>query len=117
MNPLNLSNKTYDFLKPVVLVLLPALATLYPALAEVWGWGMVTEVVVSITAFDTFLGTILGVSSKQYNRSDEKYDGAIVRHVTEEGKKVFTLEIGTDPDEIQNMESILFKVVDSEKPS
>lgn len=61
-----LSNKQYDILKWVALVLLPALGTLYFALAGIWGFPYGEQIVGTITAIDTFLGVILGISSKQY---------------------------------------------------
>ena len=60
------SNKVYDILKQIALIVLPALATLYGALAKTWGWPFVEEIVCTITAFDTFLGALLGISNHQY---------------------------------------------------
>lgn len=64
------SNKTYDFLKWVAQYLLPAAGTLYFALAGIWGFSYGEQVVGTITAVDTFLGVILGISTIQYNKSD-----------------------------------------------
>ena len=64
------SNKTYDFLKWVAQYLLPAAGTLYFALAGIWGFPYGEQVVGTITAIDTFLGVILGISTIQYNKSD-----------------------------------------------
>ena len=61
------SNKVYDVLKWVAQILLPALATLYFALAKVWNLPYSEQVVGTITAIDTFLGVILGLSSKAYS--------------------------------------------------
>lgn len=61
-----MSNKTYDILKWIAQILLPALATLYFALAGIWGFPYGEEIVGSITAFDTFLGVVLGISSLNY---------------------------------------------------
>ncbi len=63
---MKLSNRTYDFLKWIALIVLPALATLYGALAPTWGWPFAEEIVYTITAVDTFLGTLLGISNLQY---------------------------------------------------
>lgn len=64
-----MSNKTYDVLKWVALVVLPAVATLYATLSIVWGWSYSEEIVATITAIDTFIGAVLGVSSEKYKRS------------------------------------------------
>ena len=63
-----MSNKLYDTLKWVAMVLLPALGTLYFALAGIWGLPMGEQVVGTITAVDTFLGVALGISATQYNK-------------------------------------------------
>ena len=62
-----LSNRTYDILKWVALVFLPALATLYFALAGIWNFPYGEQIVGTITAIDTFLGVLLGVSSMKYD--------------------------------------------------
>lgn len=65
-----LNNKTYDILKWVALVLLPAIGTLYFALAGIWGLPYGEQIVGTITAIDTFLGVILGISTVQYNKKE-----------------------------------------------
>ena len=65
---MTLSNKMYDVLKWIAQYLLPALATLYFAVATIWSLPYVGEVVGTITAIDTFLGVILGISASQYNK-------------------------------------------------
>lgn len=66
---MNLSNKMYDMLKWVAQYLLPALGTLYFALAGIWGFPYGEEVVGTITAVDTFLGVLLGISTNYYNKT------------------------------------------------
>lgn len=61
------SNKTYDILKWVAQILLPALGTLYFALASLWGFPYGEQVVGTITAIDAFLGALLGISSSNYH--------------------------------------------------
>ena len=65
-----MSNKTYDILKWVAQYLLPALATLYFAVAQIWGLPYGEEVVGTITAVDTFLGVLLGISTANYNKQN-----------------------------------------------
>ena len=62
-----MSNKTYDILKWIAQILLPAIATLYFAIAQLWGLPYAEEIVGTITAIDAFLGAILGISTKLYN--------------------------------------------------
>lgn len=54
MKNLILSDKTYNLLKWVALILLPALGTLYFALASIWGLPFGEQIVGTITAIDTF---------------------------------------------------------------
>lgn len=65
---MKISNKTYDVLKWVALYLLPALGTLYFAIASIWGLPAGDKVVGTITALDTFLGVLLGISTSQYKK-------------------------------------------------
>lgn len=64
------SNKTYDVLKWIAMYVLPALGTLYFALAGIWGLPYGEQVVGTITAVDTFIGVLLGISSSNYNKED-----------------------------------------------
>ena len=63
-----MSNKAYDILKWSAMYLLSALGTLYFALASIWGLPYGEQIVGTITAIDTFLGVILGISSVKYNK-------------------------------------------------
>jgi len=72
------SNKVYNALKQVAQVWLPAGGTLYFALAQIWGLPAAEEVSGTVLAVDTFLGIVLGLSTKSYNNSPEKYDGTFV---------------------------------------
>lgn len=63
---MELSNKTYDALKWIAMIALPALGTLYFALAGIWGLPCGEQAVGTITALDTCLGALLGISSASY---------------------------------------------------
>lgn len=65
----SIPDKMYDILKAVAMVILPAIGTLYFALAGIWGWPYGEQIVGSITAIDTFIGVVLGISSMQYKKS------------------------------------------------
>lgn len=69
MRNLILNDKTYSLLKWVALILLPALGTLYFALAGIWGLPFGEQIVGTITAIDTFLGAILGISTSNYKKN------------------------------------------------
>lgn len=67
-----MSNKTYDILKWVALVVLPALITFYGVVGTTLHIPYTQETITIASAFDTFLGTILGISSVNYNKKEEK---------------------------------------------
>ena len=62
-----LNNKTYDVLKWVALVLIPAVGALYFGLSQIWGFPYGEEIVGTLTLIDTFLGALLGISTVNYN--------------------------------------------------
>lgn len=66
------SNKTYDILKYIAQIVLPALGTLYFALASIWGLPYGEQIVGTITAIDAFLGALLGISTAKYNKEELK---------------------------------------------
>ena len=69
-----MSNKVYDILKFIAQIVLPALGTLYFALASIWRLPYGEQIVGTITAVDAFLGAVLKISTYQYERrqTDEK---------------------------------------------
>lgn len=67
---MKLSNKVYDVLKYIALIVLPAIGTLYFALAGIWGFPYGEQIVGTITAVDAFLGAVLGISSVQYKKEE-----------------------------------------------
>ena len=66
---MKMSNKVYDVLKWIAMYFLPAIGTLYFALSGIWNLPYGEQVVGTITAVDTFLGVILGISNAQYNKN------------------------------------------------
>lgn len=70
---MKMNNKTYDVLKWIAQFLFPAAGTLYFALAGIWSLPYGEQIVGTITAVDTFLGVLLGISAAKYN----KVNGAV----------------------------------------
>ena len=66
-----MSNKTYDILKNIALMVLPALATLVLTIAQIWHLPYGQEVAATITAIDVFLGAVLKISSNNYAKKTE----------------------------------------------
>lgn len=107
MFPMN--NKTYDILKWVAQIALPALGTLYFALSGIWGFPYGEQIVGTITAIDAFLGTILKVSSDHYDG-----DGSLIVDTSDPFKDVYSIAIEDYPDILAEKEQVLLKV---EKPA
>lgn len=108
MNP-----KLYDYLKFIAQVLLPALGTLYVALAALWGLPNPEAVSGTVLAVDTALGTLLHLSSTAYKNSDDKYDGAVVVSPTPNGGKNFELQLNKGVDDLERLDEqkeLLFRV-------
>lgn len=63
-----MSDKMYDCLKFIAQILLPAIGTLYFALASIWCLPYAEQIVGTITCVDAFLGTVLGISTSIYEK-------------------------------------------------
>lgn len=66
---MRMESKTYDILKYVAQILLPAIATLYFSVSQIWGLPYGEQIVGTLTAVDAFLGVCLGISSDNYHKS------------------------------------------------
>ena len=63
---MKLTNKTYDILKWIALCVLPSVATFYFVLSGIWGFPYGEQIVGTITAIETLLGALLGISNANY---------------------------------------------------
>ncbi|MBQ1754116.1 MAG: phage holin [Bacteroidales bacterium] len=68
---MKLSNKTYDLLRWIADMVLPALGTLYFALAGIWNFPYGEQIVGTITAIVAFLDVVLGISKRNYLKEQE----------------------------------------------
>jgi hypothetical protein len=69
---MKMNNNVYDVLKWIALILLPALGTFYFALAGIWNFPYAEQVVGTITAVDTLLGALLGISNANYKKANQE---------------------------------------------
>jgi hypothetical protein len=67
-----LQNKTYDILKWIALICIPALATFYVALAGVWGWPYADQISKTANALTMLIGALIGISTAEYRKTDEE---------------------------------------------
>jgi putative holin Dp-1 len=106
---MTITGKTYDTLKWIAQVALPALGTLYFALAGIWGLPAAEQVVGTIVAVDTFLGVVLHISSNNFTANTAK--GVLNMETTPEGKLVYNLELNGDPqEELEGKDRVIFDV-------
>lgn len=68
---MKMSNETYDALKFIAQIVLPALGTLYFALAGIWGLPYGEQIVGTVTAVDAFLGAVLKISTDAYYKGGQ----------------------------------------------
>lgn len=66
-----MNNKTYDVLKWIAQIVLPALGALYFGLSRIWGLPYGEQIVGTITVVDTFLGALLGISAAEYRKLED----------------------------------------------
>ena len=105
-----LSNRVYDVLTKVVQLVMPAFATLYLTLASLWGFPNPEAVAATTAALATFFGVLITISRKSYVSTGAKYSGAINIATSEDGNKMFTLELDGDPLALEDMSDVSFKV-------
>lgn len=107
----------YDKLKFIALILLPALAALYFGVSQIWGLPHTVEVMGTITLIDTFLGSLLRISTSTFNSGvippPKIYDGTMVVEAGEQGDNLRFTDIDIDAAAKKN--ELVFRVVG--KPS
>lgn len=63
---MKLPDNVYNILKWVCLIALPAISTLYWSLSTIWAWPYAEQITGTIAAVGTFLGVIIGISTRTY---------------------------------------------------
>lgn len=98
-----MNDKTYDILKRVALIVVPAMATFVNAVGIVWGVPYTNEVTATITAFGVFLGAAIGVSSKNYE-PDTHGNLVVTKH-----NEVYA-DFTAEPSNLKDGDTIILKV-------
>lgn len=114
--------KLYDQLKKLAQVGLPALGALYFALGMIWGFPATEQVLGTIAAIDTFLGAVLGISSKAYYENADNFDGELLVDVGAPGPNPDLVTVLNEhPDSFKDRKTVTFatRVIDTspQKPS
>lgn len=102
-----MTNKTYDILKYIALLIMPALATFVNGVGIVWGIPHTNEVTATITAFGVFLGAALGISSKNY--TPETHGDLVVTN----GSDLYA-NFTHEPEKLKDGDTIVLKVTKTE---
>lgn len=105
-----LSNRSYEFGKKLVQVILPAIASLYFGLAAIWNLPAAEQVVGTIAVITTFLGVCLGISNNTYKKVGNITGGTLVITQGESGRKLISLEVEGDPNKLEEHGSVTFQV-------
>lgn len=66
---LKMSDETYEFLKKIVQIVLPAFITLVATVGQAFGWDGTDLAVIILGAVTTFLGSCLKVSNDKHQET------------------------------------------------
>lgn len=105
-----LNDKVYDVLKWITLIVLPACGSLYFGLSGIWGFPHGEEIVGSISVICLFLGSILGISTGQYNALPYDYDGQLELTQDAGGTELSNLVLNKPSDDMEDGEEIVLNV-------
>lgn len=105
-----LGDKWYGRGKWIVMIFLPAFSTLYVTIGALWGLPYIQQVVGTSSALALFFGTLLGISSKTYNKSDARFDGDMVLETNDDGRKLYTIALNDDVDHLDDKKQIVLKM-------
>lgn len=113
-----LTDKVYSAGKKLVQVIIPAASSAYFALGSIWGLPAVEKVVGTLAVVAVFIGACLGLSSSNFDASGAAHDGRMIVLPKTDGGLAYRLDLGdTDPADLQNKDSVSFKVVASSDPN
>ena len=107
-NPLLMDSRIYDRLKLAVLIILPALGSLYFGLSQIWGFPAGEEVVGSISLISVFFGTIVDQASSRFKQSGA--DGQLIVNEDPDAEEPYSLELNQNLLELAEKDQIMFGV-------
>lgn len=104
-----LGDSSYNVIKKSATIVLPALGTLYFALAQIWGLPKAEEVMGSIAAINTFLGVVVQISKKSYYASGAQYSGEIEVN----GEGMARIVFDEHPEKVIQQSEATFRIADT----
>lgn len=106
-----MSNRTYDDIKRIVQIILPAFGSLFFLADAIWDVPIVTKTLGITALIALFLGLIIQIASKRYHSGDKPYSGDIVVTEGQNGSTLYSMELNEDPELIEAMDAVTFKVI------
>lgn len=104
---MTINNRTYDILKWLSLVFLPAVSAFYFALAQAWSFPNVEQIMGTIAAIEIFIGALIGITTPSYNK--HRIDG-VMNIVETDDKKTYDLSLDKAPEVLDGQSEVIFKV-------
>lgn len=109
LSNITLTDKVYNFLKWFTLLFLPAFSAAYFSLSDIWGLPNAEKVVGTCAILATFIGALLGLSTKNFTAPVQGQ--IVVSYNPETDKTMYSLDLDRDPETISDMDTVSFKVV------
>jgi putative holin Dp-1 len=107
---MQLSNAWYNRIKWIITIGLPAVGAFYFGLAQLWDFPRISGVNGTINLIITFLGLLIGYSTKQYNKTENQPDGDLIV-VESDGEKHLGLAVNTSVEAMQAKDTVTLTVV------
>lgn len=104
---MSINNRTYDILKWVSLIFLPAISALYFSLGRTWDWPNVEQIMGTIASIEIFIGALIGITTPSHNKT--RIDG-IMNVIETDDKKTFDLSLDKSPESLGEQNEVIFKV-------
>lgn len=102
-----ISNKTYDILKWVALVAIPAIEAFWLTVGKVWGFPYLTEIGTTIAAVGLLIAALIGVSSNNYYKAHQDA-GGIEYEPYDEDEDIEDYEDDDEPDSFDDYDDELY---------
>ena len=109
-----MNHRIYNLIKTLYRIIFPASGAIYFGLSQIYVMPNESQVIGILVVLAAISGLIVQFAYKKYD-PNVLFQGQLVISETMEGKRVFSLELSHNPDELAEMDSITFKVVDVAK--
>ena len=104
---MKLTKSAHDGLMKLMLVIYPGLSVTVFVMSYVWDLPYAKLILGMVASMSFAIGLYL-------NRSEHAYDGKIFVTASDEGGKLFTLQLDGDPEELDQKRAVSFRVTKDE---